>query len=490
MKAIISLLLILLALSGCSRGPDSTTLEQQLQNDLDATFPTGLFRIDSLRRTGSAPGGGLGERRLLVYYNARIEFLDDYDLNSWDQLNAGTLANTLGATEQGITGIVPGGNGKGDILLVHGRASYRDADGRWEPATGTAGAELGAVPDFENTAPQSGAKLLLAEIGDIVSAGRTNVRGLESAVVERELTTALRNIQMQLDGLRGATALASGETAGEYFRVGRALEANLASVQFPFRNHRTDGSVENAQLVQSHAVELALMQNDIAEMAYNGTGFFADRAPMENLRALATLYPEPIHIVTLAASDIQTVADLRGKRVDLGLPGSGSRVNAELVLDAHNIAQSDLGAISSRGIAASVALIEAGEIDAFVVTVAAPARHLQNLAARQPIRLLSLDEDARSTLAANNASLVPIALPTGTYPGQRAEIQTLSVTAMLVAHKDVPDDRVTHMLESLFDNVAAISREGFPASAINPATARTGVTIPLHPAAEAYYAGR
>lgn len=490
MRAFINLFLILLVVTGCSRGPDSAALEQQIQNNLDTTFRAGLFKIDSLRRTGSSPTSAAGEKRLLVYYNARIEFADDYDLNSWDKLNAGTLANSLGATEQGVSGIVPGGNSKGDILMVHGRATFRDTDGSWQLVTGSAGAELGAVPDLENTAPQSGAKLLLAEIAEAANTARTNVRGLEAVIVERELTVALRNIHMQLDGKRGATALGSGETAGEYFRVGRALEANLSSAQFPFRNHRTDGSVENAQLLQSNALALALMQNDIAAMAYTGTGFFADRAPMENLRALATLYPEPIHVVTLAGSDIRSIADLRGKKVDLGLPGSGSRVNAELVLDAHGIALSELGHISSRGIAASVALIESGDIDAFVVTVAAPARHLQNLAARQPIRVLSLDDNALHALARANPALVPTNVPAGTYPGQQAEVHTLSVTAMLVAHKDLSDERVTHILTSLFDNVESIAREGFPASAINPATARTGVTIPLHPAAETYYKGR
>lgn len=488
MKAIIGLILITLALAGCSRGPESAALEQQVQNNLDATFRDGLFRVDSLRRTGSAPTRVAGERRLLIYFNTQLEFLDDYDLTSWERLNAGALANTLGATEKGITGITPGGNRKGDILRVHGRATYRDVDGTWQPVAGRAGAELGTVPDFDNTAPPSRAKTLLAEIGDIANTARTNVRGLEVAIVEKELGSALRNINMQLDALQGATSLASGESAGEYFKIGRAIEALLSSEQVPISNHPSAGSIENAELVNARTADLALIQNDIAAMAYRGEGFFADRAPLDNLRALASLYPEPIHIVVLADSDIHEVADLRGRRVDLGLPGSGSRVNAERVLAAHGLGQADLGTVSGRGIDASVGLIEAGEIDAFVVTVAAPAGHLQTLASRRPIRMLSLDPDARSALARDDPSYVAINLPSGTYPGQSDEIRTLSVTAMLVAHQNMPDHRVTHVLDGLFKRVDAIARESLPAAAIDRATARTGITIPLHPAAERYYA--
>lgn len=487
MKAFLSVLLVGLILGGCSRGPDAATLEQQIRDNLDSNFREGLFEITSLRRTGSAPVTEAGEDRLLVYYNGQLEFQEDYDLTSWEGLNVGVLAEVLGANEEGIEGVAPGGNSSGDVLRVRGRMSYREEGDAWELVPSDVGDEVAAVPDFDNTAPQSGAEQLLAQIGQIANTGTTNVRGPETVIVEAELSNALRNINLKLDELAGTASLTSGESLGEYFRVGGAIERVVSSDQISIRNYPSAGSVENCALVQDGFVELALVQNDIAAMAYRGQGVFSDRKPMQNLRALANLFPEPIQIVVLASSDIQTPADLAGKTVDIGLPASGSRVNAELVLEAHDVALSDLGEISGEGIDTSVELIQSGDIDAFIVTLAAPAKILQTLAARQPIRVLSMQPEARQRLAESNPYYVPVTLPANTYRGQSQPVQTLSVTAMLIANKDLPDERVTRLLEGLFQNVDAIARTGFQASFISPSRAQQGTSIPLHPGAEKYY---
>jgi TRAP transporter TAXI family solute receptor len=101
--------------------------------------------------------------------------------------------------------------------------------------------------------------------------------------------------------------------------------------------------------------------------------------------------------------------------------------------------------------------------------------------------LLSLDQDALQVLADNNPYYVPVTLPAKIYPGQDEPVRTLSVTAMLVANKDLPDDKVTQLLEAVFTNLGAISKAGFQASFIARAKAREGATIPLHPGAEQYY---
>lgn len=487
MKAFLSVLLVGLVIGGCSRGPDAAMLEQQIQDNLDTNFSEGLFQVTSLRRAGSAPTTEAGEDRLLVYYNGQLEFQEDYDLTSWEGLNVGVLADVLGATEAGISGVAPGGNSSGDILQVQGRMSYRGEGDSWQLVPTVAAEEVAAVPDLDNTAPQSGAEQLLTQIGQIANTGTTNVRGPETEIVEAELSKALRSINLQLDDLAGTASLTSGESLGEYYRVGGAIEQVVSGDQLSIRNYPSAGSVENCALVQDGLVELALVQNDIAAMAYQGQGVFGDRKPMQNLRALASLFPEPIQIVVLASSDIQSPADLAGKTVDVGLPASGSRVNAERVLEAHGVALSDLGEISSEGIDASVELIQSGDIDAFIVTVAAPAKLLQTLAARQPIRVLSMDPGVRQRLAEGNPYYVPVTLPANTYRGQNQPVQTLSVTAMLIANKDMADERVTQVLEGLFQNLDAIAKTGFRASFIAPSRAQQGTSIPLHPGAEEYY---
>ena len=485
MKTIIGVILATLTLAGCSRGPDQTALEQDVQNQLDTQFKQGLFKIASLRRAGTAPSGAGDKQRLLVYFNSRIEFLEDYDLTSWEELNVGVLARVLGATEKGLRGVKSEGNEKGDVLTVYGRSTYAEQDGAWQPVAAPARIEIADAPPLGNTAPRAEALLLLQEIESI--AGGSGRRGEKSEIVESELTTALRNINMQLDAIEGNISFATGEAAGEYYRVGQKLQQVMAGEEAMVRSYESGGSIENSRLVETKAVDLALIQNDIAAMAYAGEGVFSGRPPMQNLRALAGLFPEPVQIVVRADSDIRSIADLAGKRVNIGLPESGTHVNAVLILAAHGIELSDLGEAGEQGMSASIEALKAGELDAFVVTLAAPARSLEALAAEVPVRLLSLDREAVAVLARNNPSFVPTTLRARTYPGQDEPVHTVSVIAMLVVHKDASDEEVTRFLDGLFDNVDLISKVGFEASFIDRAKAKHGVTIPFHPSAERYF---
>ena len=484
MKTLLSLIVVGLLVAGCGGGPDTATLEKEIQENLDSQFKPGLLKVSTMKRMGSAPSNTGGGKVVLVYYNSQLEFLEDHNLTSWEDLNVGALAQVLGATEKGIKGVKSQGNKTGDILQVHGRATYIGENGGWKQAASGRGGQFAGAPDLENTSPRSNAERLIQEIGEAAKTSATGLRGVETKIVEEELTTALRNINLRIDKTEGTASLLSGESLGEYFRIGKAIEGLGETA---VRNYASAGSVENAGLVQTRTVDLALVQNDIAVMAYTGEGVFAGREPMENLRALASLFPEPIQFVTLATSEIKTIADLKGRRVDIGLPNSGSRVNAVLVLEAHGITLSDLQEVSGVGMEESVAMIKAGELDAFAVTVAAPATHLQDLAASTHIRVLSMNADARNTLSRDNPYYIPVTLPARIYNGQEEPVDTLSVTAMLIAHKDVSKDEVEKLLQSIFDDVEQIFQAGSGATLIDRTKANEGVAIPLHPGAEAYF---
>lgn len=495
MRRFFSLCLLSLVVAACSRGPGVETVTEEIQQTLDTRFQEGLFKVISVNRQGSTPisSDADGKERLLVYYNATLEFLKDYSLKAGGDLNLASLANVLGATEKGIQGFKTEGNKSGDELKVHGRSTYALINGDWQPQVSLSRKTARApAPDMKNTghpntAPPSGATTLIKELDNLVKT-RTGVRGREARIVEEELNSALRSINFRIARGENVSVLTSGEPLGEYFRVGQALQDFVSGPELTIRNYLSAGSVENCDLVEDHTVDLGIVQNDVAATAYAGVGIFEERGPMTHLRALASLFPEQMQIVVLKSSNIHTIADLKGTTIDIGLPRSGSRVNALQVLQAHGLKLADFTIVTSKGFAESIDRLKAGTLDAFFVTLAAPARQLHNLSATHPIRLLSLDPEVREQLLVSRPYYVASVLPANTYTGQTQAAETLSVKAMLIANKNVPNERIEALLDGLFTNVGAIAKASFQASAISRQSAERGISIPLHPAAKRYFA--
>jgi TRAP transporter TAXI family solute receptor len=285
----------------------------------------------------------------------------------------------------------------------------------------------------------------------------------------------------------------SGPGDGEYARVVDAILSTVARrgrkahVKVHVIAVETQGSIENALLIGRRQADYGIVQSDVAWLAASGAGPFAVDGPLARISALGSLYPEPVHIVVPAKSAIRSVEDLRGKRVDVGTPQSGTRLNALSILQAHRLALKDLGEARGDGPQAAMQQLRAGRIDAFFTTVGAPARALQRLAAEHPIRLLPLSAATASRIVTEQPGLVRLTLPANTYPGQTEAVATVAPTALLVAAVDTPEDEVKALLELAFeatDYLAAGSAQGVK---ISKATGRRGVAIPLHPAAAAYF---
>ncbi|MCB2020481.1 MAG: TAXI family TRAP transporter solute-binding subunit, partial [Burkholderiaceae bacterium] len=215
--------------------------------------------------------------------------------------------------------------------------------------------------------------------------------------------------------------------------------------------------------------------------AYQGQGRFGGAAQHE-LRAVASLIPEAVQLVVRADGPIKTVADLAGRRVDLGLPHSGTRANAMAILAAHRLAPDSLQIVSGNTLAQATELLVQGKIDALFTTVHAPARALQRAAVRSRLALI----DILPTDALRASGLVPLKLPARTYAGQAEPVQTLATTALLVTRSDVPTKQVDTLLELLFEPASTPRGEGAAMAQINTSTAREGVTIPFMPAAQTY----
>ena len=309
-------------------------------------------------------------------------------------------------------------------------------------------------------------------------------RGADREIITEEIDRALRNITLRLQREHEGVAVAAGPAGGEYWRFLTSLTRGLpasAGVQVV----ATEGSVANAFLIESQQARVGVMQSDVAAAAVTGQGVFAETGPMSHLRAAASLFPEPVHVVVRADSDIQRVADLAGRRVALGSPQSGSRHTTLRLLAHAGIDSAGLVPIEYGGPADALARLAAGELDAVIEVTSAPWQQLQEALRTTPLRLVALDAGQAARIGADLPGLVPLAIPARTYAGQLAAVQTVAATALLVAHSDVAEVTVEAVLEYLY--ATAADRGGVLAARLSKERARTGITIPMHAGAQRFF---
>jgi TRAP transporter TAXI family solute receptor len=484
------LLAVTTTIVGCSRGPDAAALQKEVQGKLDQRFKPGLFGLDRFRRQGSAPlpASDAGAKRLAVYFNATLKLNQGYDFGDWEGLSPATLAHVLGATEKGILGLKTGENRPGEVIQVYGSSTYEWSGDRWASVEATT-AGVAKASDPGNAAPASQSKQLIDRLAALVDLPPPGVPPQDEQMISEELDHALRAITARRERRKHIYTVASGPQEGEYHPIAEALVARLAKLDqaLKVRNVETQGSVENVRLIGTKGADYALVQSNVAALAAAGEGPFAEGGAVTSLRALGSLFPEPVHIVVPAASGIRTVGDLRGKRVAIGAPDSGTRTDALAVLAVHGLTVKDLAEVGHEGLEAAASRLRAGRLDAFFATVGAPTRELQRLATRQPIRLISLDAAAVERLVTQHSGLLGLQLPGNTYPGQKEAVTTVAATAVLVTHGDVPESEAALVLRMVFENPDYLAAGSAQGAKISKRNGLRGITVPVHPAASRYF---
>lgn len=484
-------LLMLPALFGCSRGPDEALLRADLQSRLEAGFAESLFSVQTFRRTGSAPFTDLesGASGLYVYYDAELSFLRDYSLTSWRDLNLGTLAFVVGATEQGVQGFEAGVNRQGDALQVHGRLAYERIDGDWvvvDDVSAPTPTEFAGLATLEGRGPLA----VMGGVRDLVEREPATERGTREAAIVDELRRATSRVDLRFAQLDGRLTLGSGKVPGTYHAFGAAFARFAESRGLPLHAYASEGSVENGFRLQNQLLSFGIIQSDVAETLFQGW-IEENQLPQPDLRSLASLWPEAIHVVTLEGSGIRSLEDLRGRRLALGQPGSGSRFSAFRIGDASGIPHSELQELREIRLRDAIADLEEGQIDAFFVTEAVPAPSLQALARRRrDVRFVPIDASIVEELSREHFAYYPITVPARTYPGQERPFQTVGMAAVLLTNRTTPDAHVERVLELLIDGAGALSKTYYRAGFISADTVRLGIAVPLHPAAERFYSER
>jgi TRAP transporter TAXI family solute receptor len=248
-----------------------------------------------------------------------------------------------------------------------------------------------------------------------------------------------------------------------------------------------NGSVSNVKDIQQGRLESGFVQSDIAYWAYTGTGTFAGDPPRQKLRAIANLYPESIHIVAHKDAGIRRVKDLIGKRVSIDELGSGTLIDAELVLNEYGISKDDLD-VEYMKPANAIKRIRNHQLDAFFVVAGYPARAISELANDTDIVLVPIDGPEADNLLSRYSFFTRDSIPGNVYPGV-AEVETLNVGAQWLVASSVEDELVYQITRSLWNRSSRRLLDSGHAKGkyISLKKALDGVAVPLHPGSMRYY---
>lgn len=283
--------------------------------------------------------------------------------------------------------------------------------------------------------------------------------------------------------------IGTGGTAGTYYPVGGMI-ANTVSQpgKLVVTAQASNGSLANVTGIAGGAVESGFSQADVASWAYTGKGVFEGKPAITGLRLIANLYPESVHVVVRKGSGIKSVADLRGKRVALDEPGSGTLINARTILAAYGIKEADIKPEYIKPNQAGDKLKD-GALDAFFFTGGSPAGAIAELASSGAgIELLPIDGAQADALRKSDGFFAPDLIAEGTYKGVGAT-KTLAVGAQWVTSDKADTAAVYEITKALFADAGqkAMGAGHAKGKFITKENAVRGAGIPFHPGAEKFY---
>jgi len=284
-------------------------------------------------------------------------------------------------------------------------------------------------------------------------------------------------------------SIATGGTGGTYYPLGGAM-AKIFNENIPGVNanaQSTGASAENVNLVAQGEAELAFVQNDVTYYAWTATETFDGKDEIKNIRGMAMLYPEVIQVIATAESGITSIEDLRGKKVAVGAPGSGTEVNARQILEEYGMSYTDLGKADYLSFNEAADQLKNKQIDAAFVTGALPTSAVTEVTQTADIVVVPMDADKISTLSAKYPFYTAVSIPGDSYKGMSADITSAAVMAMLIVPETLSEDLVYNMTKSVFEQRQVIIDTHQRGNDIKLETALAGMPIDLHAGAKKYY---
>ncbi|MBL4610087.1 TAXI family TRAP transporter solute-binding subunit [Halopseudomonas sp.] len=321
--------------------------------------------------------------------------------------------------------------------------------------------------------------------------------------MKRQPLTLLFSAALSLAAVTATPAVAqekfvtigTGGQTGVYYVVGqsvcRLINRNANEHGIRCNAPSSGGSVANVNAIRNGEMDMGVVQSDIQYKAYNGAQNFEDAGKFEEMRAMFALHGEPLTVVAREDADIDNVKDLKGKRVNLGNPGSGQRDTMEVVMDALGWTRDDFALVSELDAAEQAAALGDNNIDAMVYVAGHPNGSIQEATTTVDSVIVSVTGEEIDQLIEDRPYYAKATIPGGIYRGNEEDVQTFGVRATLVTSSKVPDDVVYHTVKAVFENFDRFKR-------LHPAFAtlkeeemiKEGLSVPLHDGAVRYYKER
>lgn len=287
-------------------------------------------------------------------------------------------------------------------------------------------------------------------------------------------------------------SIGTGGVTGVYYAAGgaicRLVNKDRSDHGIRCSVESTGGSVFNVNTIKAKELDLGVVQSDVGYNAYNGDGQFKDAGAFKKLRSVFSIHPEPFTVLSRKEANIQKFEDFKGKRFNVGNPGSGTRASMDQLLQAMGLDTGFFSLASElRPDEHGPALCD-GKIDGFIYGVGHPSANIQDPTTSCGAKLVPLTGPAVDKLVETYPYYAKVAIPGGLYPNNPDATQTYGVLATFVTSEDVPDEAVYTVVKAVFDNFDDFKR-------LHPAFAnlkkedmvKNGLSAPLHPGAEKYF---
>ena len=289
--------------------------------------------------------------------------------------------------------------------------------------------------------------------------------------------------------------IGTGGVTGVYYPTGGAI---CRLVNKDRKDHgircsveSTGGSVYNTRTIREGELEFGVVQSDVQSAAIEGVRAFENDEPYGDLRAVFSVHPEPMHVMVRADAGINSVMDMKGKRVNIGNPGSGTRVLANVLMDAAGVSPDDFALAAELKSSEQSAALCDGKLDAAIWAAGLPNGSSMEATSTCDIKLLDLTSSGTDKVLAANQAYAAATIPGGLYPGNPDDVASWGPKATFVTDASTPDEVVYALVKGVFENFDDFKK-------LHPAFGRLteeqmikdGLSAPLHPGAAKYYAER
>jgi len=284
-------------------------------------------------------------------------------------------------------------------------------------------------------------------------------------------------------------AIATGGTGGAYFPIGAGL-ADIINKKLTGYNASaevTSASKVNCINVSDGKSDIALVLGDTLSYGYKGEKLGGFPKPLTNLRVIANIYPNTIQIVARKDSGVAKLTDLKGKKVSVGAPGSGTEINARQIFAAARMSYHDFGRTDYLSFSESADQMKNRAIDVTLISSGMPNPGIMDIATSQDITIVPIEGELLKVLDKDTPFFVASVIPKGTYKGQDHDVSTVAIPNFLITRADLDEKTVYEITKAIFENLDRLVQAHAAAKGIKLENATKGLPVPLHPGAAKYY---